>query len=431
MWGGGGKNLSRSKYSYKTILFGLLISLFVLAMQCSKGGTDEVVPAVVNNVPVTCPTGQNKDASGNCVAITCASGQTPQADGTCKAPDGTITCPLGQSQNASGKCELTCVLPKILQNGVCVTAPVLQITSNSLAIGGLVSSYKTITINTNTNWNITGTIPSWLNISKLNGVAGISSINLTALQSNTTAGVANADRTANLSISGTGAPTQTLTVTQVGRELCSGFDGPTKLIWKYLDKTNPSPTITISTIASFGIVMVKGCKETNTAVEYKAAQNILNQTSFLELQDGITGMKVATLNFTNNSLDSNFIIPSGIEAAITSFKLQKRDGSNTIDGSNRSFSSTFIVGEVVENPFSNCYNSNCFIKVENKVFIKTSGDIKDLPSYTSNFTPSDFNDPTKFDPSIKGEVNRMYTNFANTPGVTWSTIPTWRTVLIP
>ena len=103
--GGGGKNLSRSKYSYKTILFGLLISLLLLAMQCSKSGTDEVVPAVVNNVPATCQ-----------------SGYTLQADGTCKSPDGTTNCPVGESKNAIGKCvAITCTSVQTLNaSGQCV-----------------------------------------------------------------------------------------------------------------------------------------------------------------------------------------------------------------------------------------------------------------------------------------------------------------------
>ena len=211
---------------------------------------------------------------------------------------------------------------------------------------------------------------------------------------------------------------------------CVGaINGPTKFIWKYLDKTNPSPTSTNSANASLGIVMAKGCMETNTGIEWQSAQRIINQTSFLELLDGGTSVKIASLNFTNNSLDSfAYILPTLSLYAII-FSPQNRTGSDIFDGLRRAFSYTFYISAIIQSPLSSCFNSNCFVKLENNIFIRSFSNV--LSNDFSNFTTADLNDPTKFDPSIKAEINRMYTNFANTPGVTWKTIPTWHTVIIP
>ena len=97
-----GENLNSTNTSYKTILFGLMISLLLLTMQCSKGGTDEVFPVAVKD----CLTGQTKQADGTCKAddgtITCPVGQTLQKDGTCKTLDNTMKCPNDQTMQTDG-----------------------------------------------------------------------------------------------------------------------------------------------------------------------------------------------------------------------------------------------------------------------------------------------------------------------------------------
>ena len=396
--------LFRSNISLKTILFGLLISL--LAMQCSTSSTTDPV--------ATTPGTQSA----------CQSGQTKQADGSCLAD---------------------CVSPKILQNGVCVSTPSVQITSNSLSIGGLASSYKTISINANTPWNITGTVPSWMNISKTSGEAGIFSINLTALQANTTAGgVADVDRTASFNVTGTGVPTQTLTVTQVGRELCSGFEGPTVMLYKYLNKTNPNPPageLISKENTSIAFMMAKGCKETNTDINWQSSQVKFDVLTYMNFNDGLTGITVKSLTFVSNTWDHAFVKDLQYNTFPIELSPKKFDG-NSAGTSGRI---TFLVnGSFVIN---NCASPSCFIRLNNS-FLSLSitqgqGLVRNLSGASvgnggngsgvddySAINSTDLSNPAKFDPYIKTQINQMFKDFAASPGVTWPS--GWEaSVLIP
>ena len=413
---GGGKSLVHTKYSYKTIFFGLFISFF--ATQCSKSSDPAVNPVAVNG--------------------TCQAGQTKQADGTCKADDGTITCPIGESKNASGNCELKCVLPKILQNGVCVTGSFLQITSNSLAIGGFVSSYKTISVYTNATWNITGTIPTWLSINQTSGGVGVFPINLTALELNTTA-----DKTANLTITATGAPTQTLTVTQVGRELCSGFEGPSVMLYKYLNKTNPNPPageLIDRNNSSIAFMMAKGCKETNT--KWQSSQANFNVLSNMEFIDGNSGTTYKSLTFVSNPWDYAFV--KDLQYATVPIRLipKKLDGSRA---GTVGVTTSRTEGRLL---LDNCASPSCFIRLDNSFVslpetptivtglrnlpggsIGNGGNNTGVDDFSAIYS-TDLGDPTKFDPYIKTKINQMFKDFATTPGVTWPS--GWEaSVLIP
>ena len=99
----GGKSLVSVKYSFKTILFGLLISLLVLSMQCSKGSDPAVTPTptATPDGTITCKIYETKNASDQCVTKTCPFGESLNAsNGMCEA----IICPSGQLLDASGNC---------------------------------------------------------------------------------------------------------------------------------------------------------------------------------------------------------------------------------------------------------------------------------------------------------------------------------------
>ena len=105
MYMGGGsknlgcKNLVRTKYSLKTILFG--ICLLLLTMQCSKS-TSEPVATPTPDGTITCKVGESKDASGKCVANTCDAGKIKNASGVCEA------CPSGQVVSNN-----SCITPSV------------------------------------------------------------------------------------------------------------------------------------------------------------------------------------------------------------------------------------------------------------------------------------------------------------------------------
>ena len=373
------------------------------------------------------------------LAIQCSTSST--TDPVATTPGTQSACQSGQTKQADGSCLADCDSPNIIQNGVCVSAPY------SLSIGGFVSSYKTITINRNTAWSITGTIPSWLNISKTSGDAGIYSINFTALQANTTAGgLANPDRTASFNVTGTGATPQTLTVTQVGRELCSGFEGPSVMLYKYLNKTNPNPPageILDQNKSSIAFMMVKGCKETKTDINWQSSQAKFDVLTYMELNEVITVKIIKSLNFVSNPWDHAIV--KDLPPVSLGYLLRPKKSDGSIAGTGGKTLGTvgsFFLKE-------NCASPSCFVRLDNSFLTLPVGNLNHAGTGNriltggsesfggnggvdefSSITSTDLNNPSKFDPYIKTQINQMFKDFAATPGVTWPS--GWEaSVLIP
>ena len=147
------------------------------------------------------------DAKGMCVAIdtSCPSGQIKQADGTCKSPDGTISCPIGQNKNASGQCvAITCPFGQMLNaSGQCVA--IICTPTQVLNVKGVCEDI----------------CPS----GQLRNAAG-SCAAISTFQ------------------------------TSCGGK--TGLTGPSFMMFKYLDKTNPNPTSVIGANADSGIYSSKG-----------------------------------------------------------------------------------------------------------------------------------------------------------------------------
>ena len=315
-----------------------------------------------------------------------------------------------------------------------------------MSIGGLASSYKTISINANTPWNITGTSPSWMNISKTSGEAGIFSINLTALQANTTAGgVADVDRTASFNVTGTGATPQTLTITQVGRELCSGFEGPSVMLLKYLNKTNPNPPageVIDQNKSSMAFMMAKGCKETNTDTNWQSSQAKFDVLTNMDIVDGTLGTTYKSLTLVSNPWDQAFVKDLQFLTIPIIFIPKKFDGNSA--GTNGRIR-LLVTGYFLK---TDCASSSCFIRLNNSFLSlpQTPGQgtgVRNLSSGVpadggngtgvddfSSITSTDLSNPAKFDPYIKIQINQMFKDYAATPGVTWPS--GWEaSVLIP
>ena len=365
----GGKSLVSAKNSFKTILIGLLISL--LAMQCSKSGTTD---------PVVTPTPKTQS---------CASGQTMQADGTCKAPDGTITCPVGQNKNASGLCvAITCPIIETLNpSGQCVAKTCLSGQSLNASNG----QCETITCPSGQVLNIKGVCEDICPTGQLRNAAG------------------------------TCADISTFKTTCDGRD---GLKGPSVMMFKYLDKTNPNPSRVITANADMAFIVVKGCEENNPT--WLSSQSIFSALAYFEIKDNFYGVILSSLSFASNPWDSKiFSIGSDGSTLVTKIlSFTPKNISNNQKGTGIILN--YYLGVAIA---GNCINSDCFARINNSI-VTLPTDPGANAGFASYFiggiergdaiTGTDLRDPTKYNPLVKNAINEMYTSYSMRVGVTWT-----------
>ena len=223
---------------------------------------------------------------------------------------------------------------------------------------------------------------------------------------------------------------------------CVGYDGPTVMLYKYLNKTNPNPPtgeVFDRNNSSIAFMMAKGCRETN--VNWLSSQANFNTLSYMEFKDGITGITVKSLNFVSNTWDQTIVKDFALNLADLKLYPKKLDGSRVgTVGSITATNGTYFLKQ-------NCASANCFIRLDNSFLrlpetnalgyrnlpgtsIATNGNGTGVDDFSA-ITSTDLGDPTKFNPLIKTNINKMYEEYAASPGVTWSANVNWRTVLIP
>ena len=301
----------------------------------------------------------------------CASDQTPQADGTCKSPDGTITCKIYEMKNASDKCVTkTCLSGQTLNmsNGQCVA----------------------ITCTPTQVLNVKGVCEDICPSGQLRNAAG------------------------------TCADLSTFKTTCDGRD---GLKGPSVMMFKHLDKTNPNPSNHITANADMAFIVVKGCEENNPT--WLSSQSIFSALAYFEIKDNFYSVILSSLSFASNPWDSK-IFSIGSDGSTLVTKVLSFTPKNI---SNNQKGTGIILSYYLGVPIArNCINSDCFARINNSIVTPTDqGANPGFAYYYTGgiergdaITGTDLRDPTKYNPLVRTAINEMYTSYFWKTGVTWT-----------
>ena len=213
-----------------------------------------------------------------------------------------------------------------------------------------------------------------------------------------------------------------------------GYAGPSVMMFKYLDKTNPNPSSVIGANADMAFIVVKGCEENNPT--WLSSQSIFNALAYFEIKNSNNGVILSSLSFASNTWDSK-ILSIGSDGTSTSkiLSFTPKNISNIKNGTGIEF--YYVIGVSF---WSNCINSDCFVRINNSIVTLPTD-----PGATAGFASyfiggvergvaiysSSLREATQYNPLVKNAINDMYNNYSMKAGVTWSTNVNWRSVLIP
>ncbi len=293
----------------------------------------------------------------------------------------------------------------------------------------------TFTINTDQNWQITG-IPDWLSVNPTSGSAGVANlVTITTSIANTVSGLS-----ATLTIHGSLSPTspvitRSLALTRSIFDRCGGdygIPGPSVMLFKYLNKTNPNPSEPSSTNAEMAFIVVRGCGDTTTTV-----QSVFSTLRYVKIRDTRASVNLGSLSIINQPWDH---FEFSISKYLThSFRFIPENAMNIKNGTGIAL--TYDSGAHF---FYDCIASNCFIRINNNIvtlpdetglipgivsFNRFSEDANKLRGVRLLSTELLLNSSNANHPAVREAINDMYTKYAERADVTWPV--TWRTVLIP
>ena len=219
-----------------------------------------------------------------------------------------------------------------------------------------------------------------------------------------------------------------------------GLTGPSVMMFKYLNKTDPNPTSLSSANAEVAFIVARGCEENNPT--WLSSQSIFSALAYFEIKNNFSGTTINSLSFISNPWDANFVTigsSSGFPASYI-FDFVPKNISNIKNGTGFQYQHS-IYGNFL---ISNCIRSDCFVRINNSI-------VTDDPSAGGGASPGftfltnpvlglqkgvdinskDLREPIKYNPLVKNAVNEMFTAYSTRAGVTWSTNVNWRSVLIP
>ncbi len=306
----------------------------------------------------------------------------------------------------------------------------LVLNVSSIEMAASPESY-TFTINTDLNWQITG-IPDWLSVSPTRGIAGTASlVTITTATVNTVRGL-NATLTIHASLNASSpVVTRSLRLNRSNFDICGGtygLPGPSVMLLKYLDNTNPSPSALSATNADMALIAVRGCGDTTTTV-----QSVFSGLRYINVINN-SGNTVSSLSLITHPWDSNIFNLKGNAGATIIYKIIPESSPGISNGNTADFSYSYHIVTGLPNgfPASNCISFDCFARISNVAFEPTMSTNTAFGDITfSRLLSSELNSASGYDPTVRQAINDMYTKYAERTDVTWRTSTAWRSVLIP